>query len=84
MGDVLCILKVMPTGVDVDMEELKSEIQKLGPKAMEIVPVAFGLKALDVRFIRPDSEGGTEDLEEKIRKIDGVESVETTGVTLIS
>jgi elongation factor 1-beta len=84
MGEVLCILKVMPTGVSVDMGKLKSRIQKLGPKAIEIVPIAFGLKALDVRFIRQDSEGGTEDLEEKIRKIEGVESVETTGVTLIS
>lgn len=83
MGDVLSTIKVMPTGVDVDLEKIKAEIESLGPHAVQVVPVAFGIKALEVQFIRPDSEGGTDELEDKMRAIEGVESVEVTGVTLL-
>lgn len=83
MGDVLSTIKVMPTGVDVDLERIKSEIERLEPHAVEEKPVAFGIKCLEVQFIRPDSEGGTEELEDRMRAIEGVESVEVTGVTLI-
>jgi elongation factor 1-beta len=83
MGDVLSTIKVMPTGPDVDLGKVSEEIQKLEPHAIDEKPVAFGIKALEVQFIKPDSEGGTEELEGKIKGIDGVESVEVTGVTLI-
>ncbi len=83
MGDVLSTIRVMPSGTEVDLDKLKSEIEKLEPRSVEKKPVAFGLNALEVQFLRPDSEGGTDDLEEKMRAIEGVESVEVTGVTLV-
>jgi elongation factor 1-beta len=83
MGEVLCTLRVMPTGVDVDLEKMKSEIQSLSPNEITESPVAFGLKALVVKKIIPDDQGGSDVLEDKIRKIEGVESVETIGVTLV-
>jgi elongation factor 1-beta len=83
MGDVLSSIKVMPTGPDTDLKKVAEEIQKLEPHAIEEKPVAFGIKCLEVQFIRPDSEGGTDALEEKIRAIEGVESAEVTGVTLL-
>ena len=84
MGDVLSVIKVMPTGPDVDLGKVKEEITKLAdPHAMEEKPVAFGIKCLEVQVIKPDSEGGTDELEDKMRGIDGVESVEVTGVTLL-
>ncbi len=83
MGDVLSVIKVMPTGPDVDLGKVKEEIEKLEPHAVEEKPVAFGIKCLEVQFVRPDSEGGTDELEDKMRSIEGVESVEVTGVTLI-
>ena len=83
MGDVLSVIKVMPTGPDVDLGKVAEEIQKLEPHAIEEKPVAFGIKCLEVQFIKPDSSGGTDELEEKMRAIDGVESVECTGVTLL-
>ncbi len=83
MGDVLSIIRVMPTGTDVDLKKVAAEIQKLSPRMIEEKPVAFGIKCLEVRFIRPDKEGGTDALEDQMRKIPGVESVEVTGVTLI-
>jgi len=84
MGEVLCTLRVMPTGVDVDLEKMKSGIQDvISPNEITESPVAFGLKALIVKKIVPDNEGGPDVLEEKIRKIEGVESVETIEVTLV-
>jgi elongation factor 1-beta len=84
MGEVLCTLKVMPTGVDVDIESVEKKIKELlSPEETKIVPVAFGIKAIEVRKIIPDGEGGTDELEEKIKALEGVENVETTGVTLI-
>ncbi len=83
MGEVLSIIRVMPSGVDVDLDRIKEEIEKMGPESIEEKPVAFGLRALEVKFIRPDEAGGTEGIEEKLRSIEGVESVQVTGVTLI-
>lgn len=83
MGDVLSTIRVMPTGVETDLKRVAAEIQKLKPYSITEKPVAFGLKCLEVQFIRPDSEGGTDALEDRIGKIFGVESVEVTGVTLI-
>jgi len=83
MGDVLSIIRVMPTGVEVDLKKVAAEIQKLKPHSVTEHPLAFGIRYLEVKFIRPDAEGGTDALEDKIRAIKGVESVEVTGVTLI-
>jgi len=83
MGDVLSTIKVMPTGVDVDLNKISSEVEKLNPRSIEEKPVAFGIKCLEVQFLRPDSEGGTDELEDQIRKIEGVESVDVIGVTLV-
>jgi translation elongation factor aEF-1 beta len=84
MGDVLSIIRVMPTDPEVDLKKVAAEIQKLKPRVIEEKPVAFGIKCLEVRFVRPDKEGGTDALEDQMRKIKGVESVEVTGVTLVS
>lgn len=83
MGDVLSIIRVMPTGVEVDLKQVADEIQKLKPHSIVEKPVAFGIRCLEVKFIRPDAGGGTDALEDQMRKINGVESVEVTGVTLI-
>jgi len=83
MGDVLSIIRVMPTGPDVDLNKLQTEIQELEPHAVAKKPVAFGLSCLEVQFIRPDSSGGTDELEDKMRAMDGVESVKVTGVTVL-
>jgi len=43
-------------------------------------PIAFGLNALKIMFVMDESKGSTEALEENIKKIDGVNSVETVDV----
>lgn len=83
MGDVLSVIRVMPTGTEIDLDKLKKQIEALGAHAVQKKPVAFGINCLEVQFIKPDSEGGTDALEDKMRALNGVESVEVTAVTLI-
>ena len=73
----------MPTGTDVDLSLVAKEIEKLSPHAIAEKPVAFGIKCLEIQFIREDKDGGTDELENTIKAIPGVESVEVTGVTLL-
>lgn len=86
----MSIIKVMPSGTDVDMKKVDADIRKLTAtiphlklNAITEKPVAFGIKCLEVSVIKPDSSGGTDELEEKMMTIPGVENVEVTGVTLI-
>ena len=43
-------------------------------------PIAFGLVAIILQFITDDGEGGSEPVEEMVQAIDGVASIEITGV----
>ncbi len=86
MGDVAAVLKVMPENADVDMERIKSSIKEIveqsgmSLQSIEEKPVAFGLKMLEVLVV---TNKGTDEIEEKIKSIEGVASVEPGDVTLI-
>ena len=43
-------------------------------------PIAFGIKALKITFVMEESKGSTDSLEESIKTIEGVNSVETIDV----
>ncbi len=80
MGEVAAKLRIMPSGMDVDLNKLKESLTKVIPKGTKLhgfseQPVAFGLKALIVVVKVGDVEGGTEKVEEAFSKVKGVESV---------
>ena len=88
MARVVVTLKVMPEDVDVDLESLMERIKAAIPegtdvRANEIVPVAFGLKALRMNVAREESMGGTDDIEEAIGSLEGVAQVEVEMVSRI-
>ena len=88
MGDVLATFRIMPEGVEVDLEKLKEAIRQsfdgnIQLQGLAEKPFAFGLKAIMLSVILGDAEGGTEKLEETLNALEGVQSVENTGVTLI-
>ena len=79
--------RIMPSSVDVNLDSISDKIlkeiktfTKTENFKKELVPVAFGLKALSIMFVMPEEMGGTDPLEDKIREIEGVESVEVTDV----
>jgi elongation factor 1-beta len=80
MGEVAARIKIMPSGMDVDLTKLKDALTKVVPAGARVhgfseEPVAFGLKALIVVIKVGDIEGGTEKVEEAFTKVEGVESV---------
>ena len=88
MGEVGLIYKVMPTGVEVDLQKIQDTIKGSLPKTaklnlIEEKPIAFGLKALEVQIIMEDKTGGAEDVERFLSEIEGVASVEVISQTLL-
>ena len=85
MGEVLTTMKIMPDSPDIDLEAIKSTIESSMPEGARIQeiseePIAFGLVAVILQFITEDGEGGSEAVEEMVQSIEGVASIEITGV----
>lgn len=84
MAKVIVTLKIMPDDVDVDLDRLENEIKGiLKGKSSEVkterVAIAFGLNSLNVFFVWDESEG-TDKVEESLRQIEGIASVEMVDV----
>ena len=87
MAKVIITLKIMPDSPDVDLVSLEKEvvhkiIKFVGETEMkkEIEPVAFGLKAIKIIFVADESKGNLDKLEDQIREMDEVNSVEIIDV----
>ena len=86
MADVVITFKIMPGGVDVDLNKIVNSIKKVVKKfggdvgRVEEEPIAFGLKALKIIFVIDENKGGTDELEEEISKLKGVKSVNVVDV----
>jgi len=83
--NVVAKLKIMPEGVETDLEAIKKKVESLaGTKAKvhssAIKPIAFGLNALEMNILFNDKQGGFEEMEGKIREIAGVGEVETLDI----
>lgn len=88
VGEVVAVIKVMPEGADVDMSEIMDSVKGAIPSyarlhGMQVMDIAFGLKALKVAVILGDKSGGTEEIEANLAKIPRVESVEVEEVGLL-
>jgi len=86
MARVVMTIRVMPDGVEIDLDDLLKQIKKAIPQgtdigAVEIQPVAFGLKALRMNLAREESKGGTDDIEQAISAIEGVSQIEVERVS---
>ncbi|MFB6265828.1 MAG: elongation factor 1-beta [Candidatus Nanohaloarchaea archaeon] len=77
MGEVAVVLKIMPEDAETDMGRIEDEIrERIDVEDLQEEEVAFGLKALKVSTIVGDEEGGTDPVENSLREIRGVQSVE--------
>lgn len=87
MADVIVTLNIMPDSPDVDLKKIEEgslakikAFSGLDNHKIELIPVAFGLKALKIMFVMAEDKGSTDILEEQITAIEGVNSVEVTDV----
>lgn len=88
MGEVGLQYRVLPEGLEVDLDKLEKDIKAALPsgasfKAAEKRPVAFGLKALHVLVVLDDKKGGAEQVETAIAGVPGVQSVEIVEMGLL-
>jgi elongation factor 1-beta len=86
MAQVVITLRIMPESPEIDLKKLETEAKKaitaFGADVgkVEISPVAFGLKAIDIFFVMDEAKGSTEKLEAQLSEFEGVTSVEVTDV----
>jgi elongation factor 1-beta len=85
MGEVVTTIKLMPESPDVDLENIKKNIESSMPEGTELhqieeEPIAFGLVALNVMVIVDDGEGGTEEVEAKLKQLEGISNIEVVDV----
>ena len=87
MGEVIALIRVMPAEVISNdklrkmMDDIKNVIKppaKVGN--IEVKPIAFGLKGLNVTVSVPDDAGGLDPVVETISKVENVDSAEVTDV----
>jgi elongation factor 1-beta len=90
MGTAIATLRIMPESPESDLKKIEAEALKLitefsddRQKKVDIQPVAFGLKSIDISFLLDEKKGDTEPVEKKISEIDGVQSVECIDVRRI-
>lgn len=86
VAQVIVSLKIMPKSPEIKLEGVEGKIKEIivrnvgeGEIKTEVVPVAFGLNSLNVIFVM-DEEKKLDPIEESIKGIEGVNSVEVIDV----
>jgi len=81
MGQVAVLFRVMPQGVETDMNALAKGVRDAVPsgvsvRGLQVKDIAFGLKSLLVSVVMADTGGILESTENAFAKVPHVESVE--------
>ncbi|MFQ6105854.1 MAG: elongation factor 1-beta [Candidatus Hydrothermarchaeaceae archaeon] len=84
MAEVLITLKIMPDDASVNIEAIMKSIKRIDVARLNKIeeePVAFGIVALKTSFVARDEGGAAEKIENSLKNIDGIGSVEVVETT---
>ena len=80
---VLVSMKIFPTGIEIDREVLKKDIERTLPDYTSVYkfeeePIAFGLVAIIAHILVPeDRDGSIDEVESSLKKIDKISDFQT-------
>lgn len=82
MGSVIVTFRVMPEGIETNLDSLEKTIEEeVKPQRMKRVPIAFGLNAIEIVKLVEEKEGEMDRITDKIKNIEGVREVEVKDLT---
>lgn len=82
MGSVIVTFRVMPAGIEVDLDSLEKAIKKrIHPQRIRRIPIAFGLNAIEIVKLVEEKEGEMERVTQEIKGMGGVKEVEVINLT---
>ena len=89
MAQLLLLVKILPTGVEIDLDQVAKKIKEALKEGIALrkytkEPLAFGLYFIKGEFILDDREGQMDALESVIRSVEGVSELQVLNMSRMS